>query len=137
MNRKTLRQPLIYCAICGIILGLFCAVPFVNALSITALFVLTGIFTLIQYILSNPNEKPDILQSVFLSAGGGFVCAFCGCIVFVPIAMIFNIFGLSTLFEGVNFIIMIFLSFFFALICAMTNAFVGSGFMYIYNMLKK
>ena len=137
MNKETLRQPLIYCVIFGIILGLLCAIPFVNALAITAVFILTGIFALIQYILSNPTEKPDMLQSVCLSAGGGFISGFFGCIIFIPIAIIFNIFGLSTLLEGVNFIILILLSFFFALICAMTNAFIGSGFMYIYNIFKK
>ena len=131
-------QPyLISSAVLGIILGIIASIPFVNAIAITALFVLTGIFCLVQFIMANPKVKPSLSETLYLSGGGSFVSAFCSCIIFIPIAMIFNVFGFQTLLEGINPIILAFLAFFFALLCAMTNAFIGSGFIYIYNLFKK
>ncbi len=132
-----IKPYIITSAVLGIILGILSAIPFVNVVSITALFVLTGIFSLIQFIMANPSVKPSVSETIYLSGGGGFISAFCSCIVFVPLAVIFNIFGFKALLEGINPIILAFFAFFFALLCAMTNAFIGSGVTYIYNIFKK
>lgn len=132
-----IKPYLISSAVLGIILGILSTIPFINVIAITALFVLTGIFSLVQFVIKNPKTKPSLSETLYLSGGGGFVAAFCSCIVFVPIAIIFNVFGFTALLEGINPIILAFLAFFFAVLCAMTNAFIGSGFIYIYNLFKK
>lgn len=132
-----IKPYLIASAILGIILGILSAIPLVNVVSITVLFAFTGIFSLIQFVMTNPSTKPSLSETLYLSGGGGFVSAFCSCIVFVPIAILFNVFGFTALLEGINPVILAFLAFFFALLCAMTNAFIGSGFIYIYNLFKK
>ncbi len=131
-------QPyIISSAVLGIILGLLSAIPLIRIIAITALFILTGIFSLMQFIMINPSTKPTLSETLYLSGGGGFISAFCSCIIFIPIAIIFNIFGFTALLEGINPIILAFFAFFFSLLCAMTNAFIGSGFIYIYNLFKK
>ena len=138
MNTGALKSLSIVSAVLGIILGIIGSIPFINALSIFALFTLTGIVSLIQYSMLFSDENRLLpSQNALISSMGGFFSAFCACLVFVPVALIFNIHGFSTLFEGINIFIIIVLVFFFALICAMTNAFTGWIFSYIYNMIRK
>lgn len=132
LNKKLITTD----AIGGMLLGIFGAIPVINVLALFALFVLTGILTLRQYMVYT-NQKLEMKETAILSAGGGFISSLCACIVFIPISLLFNVYGFSDLFDGVNLLVFIFLSFFFSLICAMTNAFVGSIFIYVYNTLKK
>ena len=138
MEEIKLYQPVIVTeAILGIITGVAISVPFIRIPALIVIFALSGIFALIQYITQISQEKIMPKEMSVLSAGGGFVCAFCSCIVFVPIALIFDVFGFRNLLDGINVFFLIFFAFFFSLICAMTNIFTGSIFTYIYNLSKK
>ena len=136
MDKALNKQIITNEAIAGIILGIFGAIPVINVLALFALFTLTGIWALRQYLVREKREL-EIRETAILSAGGGIIASFCACVVFIPVSLIFNVYGFSDLLNGVNLLVLIFLSFFFSLICAMTNAFVGSVFIYVYNTFNK
>ena len=137
MDKALNKQIITNEAIAGILLGIFGTIPVINVLALFALYTLTGIWALRQYLVRKHDEKLEIRETAVISAGGGLISAFCACIVFIPVSMIFNVYGFSDLLDGVNILVLLFLSFFFSLICAMTNAFVGSLFIYVYNTFKK
>ena len=136
MDKTLNRQIIINEAIAGILFGIFGAIPVINVIALFSLFTLTNIFALRYYLVRN-SEKLELKDSAILSAIGGFIAAFCACIVFIPVSLIFNVYGFYDLLNGVNILVLIFLSFFFSIICAMTNAFVGSILVYVYNAFKK
>lgn len=148
MSLLLLKQIGLFSVLIGLALGLVSLIPFIG----TVLFIFS--FLLLSAAIIIYLKRINILGKITIKEGGvlGAVIGFCSIIafsiVFIPLSAIIQfVFKLKDFWVGMivvqsfssvlTFVLLLFLIFFLALLCALMNGFSGAVTAYIYEVLEE
>lgn len=145
MNILLLKQIGLFSVLIGLIIGVITPVPIIGSFIFT-LYIIGLSACIIVYL-----KKNNILGAITVKEGGiigaviGFTSFIAVACVFIPISILCGFlfhdflgrFIADCFTGGLSFILLVFLVFLFALLCALMNGFTGAVTAYVYQVLAE